>query len=193
VIQTEKTAFMFMLAAICISSCSDQPATNAKTAALPLKIVTPADTHAAQLPSSRPPASETTRSEAPPKAVSSRAPKMDPLAPPFERSTLSGVYSAADARDGRDLYLGYCASCHAAVSHTGPAFRQKWAGRPLSDLFMFMRTNMPKNDPASLGDDQYGVLLAYLLQMNKMPPGKTPLSPDSANLAKIRIDTVRAH
>jgi hypothetical protein len=27
--------------------------------------------------------------------------------------------------------------------------------------------------------------------MNKMPAGKTPLSPDSADLAKIRIDTVR--
>jgi mono/diheme cytochrome c family protein len=116
---------------------------------------------------------------------------MDPLTSPFMRSTLSGVYTSAEAREGRDLYLGFCASCHAAVSHTGPAFRQKWAGRPLSDLFMFMRTNMPKNDPASLDDQQYGVLLAYMLQMNKMPAGKTPLSPDSADLAKIRIDTVR--
>ena len=101
------------------------------------------------------------------------------------------MYTAAEAREGRDLYLGFCASCHAAESHTGPAFRHKWASRPLSALFGFMRANMPKNDPASLDDDQYGVLLAYMLQMNKMPAGKTPLSPDSADLAKIRIDTIR--
>jgi hypothetical protein len=114
-----------------------------------------------------------------------------PLNAPFTQSTLSGVYTAGDAREGRDLYLGYCVSCHTAATHTGPAFRLKWAGRPLSDLFSYMHTNMPKNDPASLDDYQYGVLLAYILQMNKMPAGKTALSPDSADLAKIRIDTIR--
>jgi mono/diheme cytochrome c family protein len=128
--------------------------------------------------------------KAEPGAVARRSFVIPPLTPPFAQSTLSGVYTAAEARDGRDLYLGFCASCHAAVSHTGPAFRLKWAGRPLSELFDFMRTNMPKNDPASLDDQQYGVLLAYMLQMNKMPAGKTPLSPDPADLAKIRIDTI---
>ena len=119
---------------------------------------------------------------------SSRAPASKTA---FSGSTLSGVYTVAQAKEGRDLYLGFCASCHAAVSHTGPGFRKKWAGRPLSDLFGFMRTAMPKNDPASLDDGQYIVLLAYMLQMNKMPTGPTPLSPDAADLAKIRIDTAR--
>ena len=72
-----------------------------------------------------------------------------------------------------------------------PEFRKKWAGRPLADLYDFMHTNMPKNDPASLDDYQYGVLLAYMLQMNKMPAGKSPIMGDSVDLAKIRIDTVR--
>jgi mono/diheme cytochrome c family protein len=113
-----------------------------------------------------------------------------PVSAPFEQSTLAGVYTAAEARDGRDLYLGYCVSCHAASTHTGPAFRAKWAGRPLSDLFNYMRTNMPQNNPASLDYSQYGVILAYILQINKNPAGQTPLSPDPDDLAKIRIDTI---
>jgi len=113
------------------------------------------------------------------------------LPPGFALSTLSGVYTATEAREGRDMYLGLCASCHTAMSHTGPPFRQKWAGRPLAELFTYMRTMMPKNDPASLDDYSYGVLLAYMLQLNGMPPGKAPLSTDSTTLAKIVIDTVR--
>jgi mono/diheme cytochrome c family protein len=130
-----------------------------------------------------------------PPATNTEPPKTQSLVVPplgaFARSTLSGVYTADDARAGRDMYLGLCAGCHTAISHTGPDFRRKWAGRPLADLFSFMRINMPKNDPASLGDEDYGVLLAYILQLNKMPAGKTPLSTDSLDLAKIRIDTIR--
>ena len=90
------------------------------------------------------------------------------------------------------MYAGLCASCHTAASHTGPPFRRKWAGRPLAELFTYMRTMMPKNDPASLADEDYAVLLAYMLQMNRMPAGKATLSTDSTELAKIRIDTAKA-
>ena len=83
-----------------------------------------------------------------------------------------------------------CVSCHAASTHTSPQFRAKWAGRPLSDLFNYMRTSMPQNNPASLDYSQYGVILAYILQLNKNPAGQTPLSPDPDDLAKIRIDTI---
>src|SRR5207249_7932380 len=64
-----------------------------------------------------------------------------PLKAPFTRTTLSGIYTAEEAKEGSVLYMGYCQSCHAAVSHTGPEFRLKWAGRPLSDLYDFMHTN----------------------------------------------------
>lgn len=128
-----------------------------------------------------------------PTAAKVSIPKKRPVEIPplgtFARSTLSGVYTTDEARAGRDMYLGLCASCHTAASHTGPEFRRRWAGRPLADLFTFMRTMMPKNDPASLADEDYEVLLAYILQLNRMPAGKVPLSTDSLVLAKIRIDT----
>jgi S-disulfanyl-L-cysteine oxidoreductase SoxD len=106
-------------------------------------------------------------------------------------TTLSGVYTREEATAGKELYVGLCASCHQAVTHTGPVFRKKWAGKPLSELYTYMRTLMPKNDPGSLADEDYGVLLAYMLQMNQMPAGKAYLSTDTLELRKIRIDTAR--
>lgn len=111
---------------------------------------------------------------------------------PPGKTTLSGVYTLEDAAYGKEMYVGLCASCHQAISHTGPAFRKKWTGRPLSELYNFMRTQMPKNDPATLADEDYAALLSYMLQMNQMPAGRTSLSTDTLELAKIRIDTARA-
>jgi S-disulfanyl-L-cysteine oxidoreductase SoxD len=134
---------------------------------------------------------KTTKTQpATPKAVSKGAStKAQP--PRVAKTTLSGVYTLDEAAAGKELYLGLCASCHQAVTHTGPAFRKKWTGKPLSQLYTFMRTMMPKNEPGSLADEDYGVLLAYMLQMNQMPAGKTYLSTDTLELRKIRIDTVR--
>lgn len=124
-----------------------------------------------------------------PTVASTKKPAAKRAAPWPGPTTLSGVYTLDEANAGKEMYAGLCASCHTAASHTGPMFRQKWAGRPLSALYMYMRTMMPKNEPASLADEDYAVLLAYMLQMNKMPAGKAYLSTDTLELAKIRIDT----
>jgi mono/diheme cytochrome c family protein len=109
------------------------------------------------------------------------------------KTTLSGVFTVEEANAGKELYLPLCSSCHLSVNpHSTPEFRKKWAGRPLSELYAIMRATMPKNDPASLADEDYAVILAYMLQLNKMPPGKAYLSTDTLELRKIRFDTVRA-
>ena len=108
--------------------------------------------------------------------------------PDSDRSTKAGVYSRAQAEQGSELYMLNCVSCHTAATHTGPAFVAKWQGRPLSELFAFMRTEMPKNDPGMLADVEYIVLLAYMLKLNGMPPGSEALPADTLALQKIRID-----
>jgi hypothetical protein len=167
-----------------IAGCSDRADVAAKpdSAAAPAKPVATAPP-----PTMQRTESVTTRPAAP---VGVRLPP-EPLTPPFTLSTLSGVYTKAEASEGSTLYMGFCASCHAAISHTGPVFRQHWAGRPLADLYNFMHTKMPKNDPGSLDDYQYGVLLAYILQMNQMPAGRNPIMGESVDLEKIRVDTIR--
>lgn len=103
------------------------------------------------------------------------------------RTTADGVFSAAQAQQGGDLYASLCQSCHTAVSHTGAPFRNKWVGRPLADLFEYIRNEMPKSEPGSLTDEEYTIVLAYLLRMNGMPAGRQLLSSDPAALRAIAI------
>ena len=104
-----------------------------------------------------------------------------------ERTTRSGVYNAVQVERGRNIYLGYCRSCHTVETHTGPKFEATWSGRPLSDLFLFMQEKMPKNEPGSLSDDEYVDVMTYVLKMNRMPAGKAELPVDTAALGRIRI------
>lgn len=106
-----------------------------------------------------------------------------------KRTTLTGVYNAEQAARGEELYAGMCKSCHTAASHTGIAFQKSWDGHALADLFDYISTRMPKNEPGSLAPEQYVDLLAYMLKLNQMPVGAAELPPDTTVLATIRIET----
>ena len=86
------------------------------------------------------------------------------------------------------MYFGNCRSCHSAATHTGATFAQWWQGKQLSDLFLYVATKMPKNDPGSLAPEDAADVVAYLLQLNAMPTGKAELLPDPDALAKYRIE-----
>jgi mono/diheme cytochrome c family protein len=111
---------------------------------------------------------------------------------PDSSSTLNGVYTDEQASRGKDVYAGSCRSCHTPASHTGATFSKWWRGKHLSDLFLFVSTRMPKNDPGSLAPDDVADVMAYLLKMNAMPVGKEELPPDADSLKKIRIETKRS-
>ena len=104
------------------------------------------------------------------------------------RSTRTGVYSSSQAVRGSEIYSNNCKSCHTPASHTGPTFASWWDRKPLSDLYEFVTTRMPKNEPGSLQPDEYADLIAYLLKLNDLPSGSEPLPADSVALKKIRID-----
>lgn len=107
--------------------------------------------------------------------------------PDSTRSTRSGVYTAEQAVQGKQLYAMHCVSCHTALSHTGPEFAAKWEGRPFQDLFSYVRESMPKSEPGSLSSREYLAVLAYVLEMNGLPAGPIELPADSSALAHIRI------
>jgi mono/diheme cytochrome c family protein len=104
------------------------------------------------------------------------------------RSTLAGVYSSEQATRGGDVYAGMCKSCHTATTHTGVTFEKLWNGRPLSDLFGYISSKMPKNEPGSLAPEEYVDVLAYLLKLNEMPAGASELPADTTVLGTIRIE-----
>ena len=107
------------------------------------------------------------------------------------RSTQSGVYTTEQAARGQDTYAVLCTGCHTAATHTGAAF-QHWEGHSLAELFGYISTKMPKNEPGSLAPEQYADLLAYLLRLNQMPVGPHELPIDTTVLATIRIKTKSA-
>jgi len=106
------------------------------------------------------------------------------------RSSADGVYTRQQADEGRDLFALACQSCHAPTQHSGPPFLGKWHGRTLADLFTYLRREMPQTDPGTMTNAEYAALTAYILRINQMPAGRTPLAADSAALHRIRIDTV---
>ena len=110
---------------------------------------------------------------------------------PGVRSTLSGVYTVAQANRGEETYASICVSCHPFITYTGATFRQHWAGKTVFDLFDQVSQLMPKNEPGSLTPKEYADVIAFILQLNKMPPGKTELPIDAPSLRRIRIELVK--
>jgi mono/diheme cytochrome c family protein len=102
-------------------------------------------------------------------------------------SSLTGVYSEAQARKGAAIFRAHCSACHTPDSQSGAAFRSSWGGRSAAELFEYLRTTMPNDNPGRLTRGQYTDIVAYLLQLNGMPAGRRPLSADPRQLEQIRI------
>ena len=75
--------------------------------------------------------------------------------PPKVVTTATGVFTSAQASRGEQTYMSICVSCHPKGTYTAPAFRQKWNGSPLSELYGFVSSSMPKMEPGSLEPDEY--------------------------------------
>ncbi len=105
------------------------------------------------------------------------------------RSTLTGVFTDAQAARGKDIYVGSCRECHTPQSHTGVVFKNSWGGKRLSDLLAYMQERMPKNNPGSLSNEEYAAVTAYILMLNGLPSGDEELPGDTEAARRIRIET----
>ena len=103
------------------------------------------------------------------------------------KTTASGIYTAAQASKGEETYYTLCISCHPKGTYAGPGFKTNWNNRPLWDLWDWISNKMPKNEPGSLSQPEVLQVMAYILQQNKMPPGKAPLEANENELYKIKI------
>lgn len=103
------------------------------------------------------------------------------------KTTLSGIYTAAQASKGEEMYYSLCISCHPKGTYAGASFKNNWNNRPLWDLWDWISNKMPKNDPGSLTPAEVVQVMAYILQQNKMPAGTAPLQPNENELYKIKI------
>ncbi len=112
------------------------------------------------------------------------------------RSVVDGVYSAAQAARGQELYRAQCAECHGAAMDgtsgpplVGDSFLANWSARPLVGLVDKIQKTMPFNLPATLTRAQATELTALILQAGKFPAGQAELS--EASLAQTAFPTPR--
>jgi len=123
------------------------------------------------------------------------------VAPGQASSIHDGVFTEAQAERGKAAYSAPCGWCHGRrlngapddpdMESTPPIARAKflrnWDGRSLAALFVYVRETMPTNNPASLSDQEYIDVIAYMLSVSGMPAGDGELPPDPAALAGITI------
>ena len=106
------------------------------------------------------------------------------------------VYSEEQAVRGRGLYAEHCASCHgvkleggSSMPLSGATFEERWADErhSVDDLFYIVRTLMPYGRRATLSQQEYIDIIAYLLMMNGYPAEAQSLPLDPNVLAGITI------
>ena len=101
-------------------------------------------------------------------------------------TTLDSVYTTEQAEKGRELYQKACAGCHTLDWYTGDIVRA-WEGGSLFGLYEVIQSTMPQDNPGSLRNREYVELLAYILELNGLPAGETPLSSRRSRLRAIRF------
>ena len=105
-------------------------------------------------------------------------------------TVLDGVYTHEQAQRGEAAYHAACAGCHEGQDADGPelagrVFMDRWREDSLEPLFTFMKTRMPGQTPGSLEDRVYADILAWVLEANELPPGKTELRADAVGTIQL--------
>ena len=99
------------------------------------------------------------------------------------RSVWDGVYTEDQAKRGAAVYAKECAACHGADLNggesapplVGGSFLSNWNTLTVGDLFERIRESMPQDNPGRLSRQQDADVLAFMLQTNEFPAGKTEL------------------
>jgi len=111
------------------------------------------------------------------------------------KTVWDGVYSDAQAGRGKKAYITHCAECHneglqggdLAPALKGDDFLLQWNDKSMAELFERTQKTMPQSNPGGLMPQETADILAYVLQVNRMPAGQADLPGDAAALKGITI------
>ncbi len=101
-------------------------------------------------------------------------------APKPAKTTEQGVYTEAQAKQGKTSYTQNCATCHfddlsgsgQALPLAGDSFMQSWEGQTVDDLFEVIHDTMPQDKPGTLTPEAKADVISYILKFNKFPAGQ---------------------
>jgi mono/diheme cytochrome c family protein len=109
-------------------------------------------------------------------------------APAPERTVRDRVFSAAQVERGRREFTSICTNCHEIEEFTGPgAYFEEVEGETVWEVFDYISSEMPEDDPASLELEDYAAILAYTLSVYGLPTGDGDLPVDRKSLETITI------
>jgi mono/diheme cytochrome c family protein len=104
------------------------------------------------------------------------------------RTVRDGVYSRAQSVRGERLFDSICMNCHEIAEFTAAgAYLEEVDGTPLWEMFEYISTEMPEDDPGSLDPKDYADVLAYIFSVYGLRSGDTDLPIDQELLEIITI------
>jgi mono/diheme cytochrome c family protein len=104
------------------------------------------------------------------------------------RSIRDGIFSAAQVNRGRESFLWVCTECHEMEEFTAAgAYLEEMDGKTLWEVFEYIWSEMPEDNPSWLEPEEYADVLAYILSVYGMPAGAQDMPTDEAALEQIRI------
>lgn len=99
----------------------------------------------------------------------------------------SQTYTDSQAVRGQQWFDAMCLQCHPTRDMGAPDFKVRWGGLTALDLYSLISTTMPQEEPGTLSRRAYADIVAYLMQLNGLPAGPTPLTSDSTVLTAARL------
>jgi mono/diheme cytochrome c family protein len=114
-------------------------------------------------------------------------------------SVWDSAYTAEQVARGDTVYRQECGNCHGdglgggdmTPALVGGAFTSNWNDLTVGDLFERIRITMPLDRPGKLTRQQNADVIAFLLNANGWPAGKTELSRELATLKQIKIQATK--
>jgi len=106
----------------------------------------------------------------------------------FGQDLPTAPFTAVQVEAGRQAFVQHCMVCHGdklqgigdAQKLVGKDFVDAWGHDTTKDLFSAVRVEMPQDNPASLSDEMYLNLVAFLLHANGAMAGTAPLTADTS-------------
>lgn len=128
-------------------------------------------------------------------SAAAQSPGVQAPGSPQTQTVWSGVFSEAQAYRGEKVADTTCIGCHgpkldggdSGPKLVGEVFLANWSSQPVGVMFDWIREAMPAEAPGTLSRDDTAAVIAYILQLNKMPAGKLDLSTQPELLRRINI------
>jgi mono/diheme cytochrome c family protein len=130
-----------------------------------------------------------------PKPVSGVKPSATEERPGIMANGAPAQFTAAQVNAGKTSYNANCAVCHGSTMTNGTFgtplageyFKTNWSGRPLRAFYDRAVKTMPPAAPASLPRETYANIVAYILEVNGLKAGSSPLPPGGDAMDKMAI------